>query len=153
MWSVVGVGMSCVNRLKREGESVEPCGTPSRMGLVFDEVSLYCTWASLPDRKFASHLLLLLCMLVLYILFVSMCLGVASKALLISIAISSVLLCGLLLLKPSVMSCVSLVSSVFVEYFVLNPCWDGASSMSGLIWFSISLSITLNGVLISVIGL
>ena len=40
MWSLVGVGMSCVNRLKSEGEIVEPCGTPSRMGLVLDEVPL-----------------------------------------------------------------------------------------------------------------
>ena len=40
MLSVVGVGMSCVNRLKSVGEIVEPCGTPSRMGLVFYEMPL-----------------------------------------------------------------------------------------------------------------
>ena len=77
----------------------------------------------------------------------------ASKALLMSIAISSVLLCGFLLLKPSVMSCVSLVSSVFVECCGLNPCCVGARGMLGDIRFSMSRSITLNGVLSSVIGL
>ena len=46
----------------------------------------------------------------------------ASKALLISMAISNVLLCGFLLLKPSVMSCASLASSVFVECCGLNQC-------------------------------
>ena len=71
----------------------------------------------------------------------------ASKALLISIAINSVLLCGFLLLKPSVMSCVSFVSSVFVECRDLNPCCVGDSGMSGVMRFSIRRSITLNGVL------
>ena len=33
MSSVVGV--SCVNRLKSVRELVEPCGTPSRMGLLY----------------------------------------------------------------------------------------------------------------------
>ena len=77
----------------------------------------------------------------------------ASKALLISIAISSVLLCGLLLLKPSVMSCVSFVSSVFVECCGLNPCWLGDSGMSGVIMLSMRRSMTLKAVLSSVMGL
>ena len=45
----------------------------------------------------------------------SSCLGVASKALLMSIVMSSVLLCGALSLKPSSMSCVICVSNVLVE--------------------------------------
>ena len=50
MLSVVGVGMSCVNKLKSVGDIVDPCGTPSRMGLVLDVVPLNCTCALLPDR-------------------------------------------------------------------------------------------------------
>ena len=64
-------------------------------------------------------------MLVLKILFMSLCLGVASKALLMSIAMSSVLLCGALMwLKPSSVSfviCVD-VSNVLVECFGLKTC-------------------------------
>ena len=58
-----------------------------------------------------------------------------------------------LLLKPSVMSCVSLVSSVFVECCGLNPCWLGDSGMSGVIMFRMRRSITLNAVLSRVMGL
>ena len=47
--------------------------------------------------------------------------GVASKALLMSIAMGSVLLFGALWLKPSSMSCVICVSNVLVECFGLNP--------------------------------
>ena len=46
----VGVGMSCVNRLKSVGEIVEPCGVPSLIDRVFEAVPLNCMCAFLPDR-------------------------------------------------------------------------------------------------------
>ena len=76
----------------------------------------------------------------------SSCLGVASKVLLMSIAMSSVILCGALWLKPSSMSCVICVSNVLVEFFGLKLCWVGDSGMCG----EISRSITLKAVLSSV---
>ena len=48
-----------------------------------------------------------------------------SEALLMSIAMSSVLLSGTLWLKPSSISCIICVSNVLVECFVLNSCWVG----------------------------
>ena len=51
----------------------------------------------------------------LYILFMSGSLGMASKALLMSIVVSIVRFAGLLALTPSCMFCVMFVSSVFVE--------------------------------------
>ena len=70
-----------------------------------------------------------------------------------SIAMSSVLMCGALWLKPSSMSCVSCVSNVLVECFGLKPCWVGDSGMCGVIRFSMSRSMTLKSVLSSNKGL
>ena len=81
-------------------------------------------------------------MLVLFILLISLCLGVALKCLLMSIAMSSVLLCGALWLKPSSVSCVICVNNVLVECFDLKPCWVGDSGMCGVIRFSMSRSMT-----------
>ena len=58
---------------------------------------------------------MLLCSVVLYILLMSSVRGMASKALLMSIVISSVLCGGLLELMPSFTFCVRLVSNVVVE--------------------------------------
>ena len=89
-------------------------------------------------------------MLVLKILFISLCLGVASKVLLISIAMNSILLCGALWLKPSSMSC---VSKVLVECCGLKPCWVGDNGICGVTRFNMSRSMTLKAVLSSVMGL
>ena len=67
-----------------------------------------------------------------------------------SIAMSCVILCGALWLKPFSMSCVICVSNVLVEYFGLKPCWVGDSGMYGVIRFSMSRSMTLKAVLNSV---
>ena len=66
-----------------------------------------------------------------------------------STAMSSVLICGTLWLKPSSMSCVSCVSKVLVECCGLKPCWVGDSGICGVIRFSISRSRTLKAVLSS----
>ena len=58
---------------------------------------------------------MLLCSVVLYTLFMSGSLGMASKALLMSIVVSSVLFAGRLALIPSCVCCVMFVRSVFVE--------------------------------------
>ena len=43
MSALLGVGMSCMKRLKRVGDKTEPCGTPSRNGCILDGVSLKFT--------------------------------------------------------------------------------------------------------------
>ena len=68
----------------------------------------------------------------------SLCLGVASKALLMSIVMSSVLLCGFLWLKLSSIFCVICGGKVFVECFGLKPCWVGDSGIYCVIRFSMS---------------
>jgi len=70
-----------------------------------------------------------------------------------SIAMSRVLLCGALWLKPSSISCVMSESNVLVECFGLKQCWLGDSGMCGVIRFSMSRSRTLKAVLSSVMGL
>ena len=65
------------------------------------------------------------------ILCISLCQGVASKALLMTIAMSSYLW-----LKPSSMSCVSCVSKVLVECCGLKSRWVGDKGICGLIKFS-----------------
>ena len=64
-----------------------------------------------------------------------------------SIAMSDVLLCDALWLKPSSMSCVICVSNVLVECFGLKPCWVGDSGTCGVTRFSMSRSMTLKAVL------
>ena len=64
-----------------------------------------------------------------------------------SIAMSAVLLCGALWLKPSSISCVICVGNVLVECFGLKQCWLGDSGMCGVIRFSMSRSRTLKWVL------
>ena len=54
-------------------------------------------------------------MFVLYSLFVGLCQGMASKALLMPMVVKSVLCAGLFELMPSKTCCVGLVSKVFVE--------------------------------------
>ena len=56
-----------------------------------------------------------------------------SKALLMSIAISRVLLCGGFWLKTSAMSSVNCVSKVLVERCDLKPCWVCESGMCGVL--------------------
>ena len=51
----------------------------------------------------------------LYSLSVSLCRGMASKALLMSIVVKSVICAGIFELMPSKICCVRLVSKVFVE--------------------------------------
>ena len=50
-------GRSCRKRLNRAGERVDPCGTPLCMCRVLDSLPSSFTWADLPERKLASHLL------------------------------------------------------------------------------------------------
>ena len=83
--------------------------------LVFDDWPANDTWAHLPPRKLASHLLVLLCMFVLNILSVRLWRGMASKALLMSSVTRTVLCGGLSELMPSKTLCVMSVRRVFVE--------------------------------------
>lgn len=136
----VGRGMSCMKRLKSVGESTEPCGTPFVKRFVGDGLPLYSVYASLPERKLASHFLKFGCMFVLRIFCMSKWRGTVSKALLMSIAASSDLCAGLRWLKPSVMFCVRLVSSVLVECCGLKPCCVGDSGMCGVVLFRTNLS-------------
>ena len=69
IWGVWGGGISCMYRLKSEGDRTEPCGTPLEKFLMFDDRPANDTCLYLPDRKLASHLFVLLCMFVLNILF------------------------------------------------------------------------------------
>ena len=66
--------------------------------------------------------------------------GTVSKALLMSIAANSNLCAGFRWLKPLVMFCVRLVSSVLVEWCGLKPCCLGDRGMCGLVLFRTSLS-------------
>ena len=120
--------------------------------LVRDSWPANSTCAHLPDRKLASHLLVLLCMCVLYILFVSVCRGMASNALLISNVTSSVLCGGLAELMPSKILCVRSVRRVFVECSGLKPCCEGSRGMCGFVSARIRRSVTLDGVQRSVMG-
>ena len=88
----------------------------------------------------------------LYSLCVSLCHGMASKALLLSTVVKSVLCAGLFELMPSKTCCVTLVSKVFVECNGQNPCCVGARGTSGWIMFSIRPSVILDGVQSSVVG-
>ena len=92
-------------------------------------------------------------MFVLYILSVSLCLGMASNALLMSTVINNVLCAGLFALMPSKECWVRPVSRVVVECSALNPCWEGTVGMCCFIMFSIRRSVILDGVHSSVIGL
>ena len=56
------------------------------------------------------------------------------------IAASSDLCAGLRWLKPSVMFCVRLVSSVLVEFCGLKPCCVSDSGMCGVVLFRTNLS-------------
>ena len=75
-----------------------------------------------------------------------MCRGTVSKALLMSIAASSVLCAGLDWLRPSSVVCVMLVSRDVVECWGLKPCWEGDRGMCGVMLFRTSLSSILEGV-------
>ena len=113
----LGRGMSCINRLISMGE------TPFVKCLIGDGLPLYSVYASLPERKLASHFLL-----------------TVSKTLLMSIAANNDLCAGFLWLKPSVMFCVRLVSSVLVEWCGLKPCCVGNRGMYALVLFRTCLS-------------
>ena len=75
-----------MKRLNNEGERIAPCGTPLYKGIDLDLVFLWVTLACLPEMKFMSHFLSLLCRFVSRILLERMCLGTVSKALFTSIA-------------------------------------------------------------------
>ena len=92
-------------------------------------------------------------MFVLHSLSVSLCRGMASKALLMSTVVKSVLCAGIFELMSSKTCCVRLVSKVFVECNGRNPCCVGARGTSGWITFSIRLSVIFDGVQSSVMGL
>ena len=66
--------------------------------------------------------------------------GMVSKALLMCIAASSDLCAGVRWLKPPVMFCVRLVSSVLVEWCGLKPYCVGDRGMCGLVMLRTSLS-------------
>ena len=149
---VCGAGMSCMYRLKSEGDRTEPWGTPFGKFLMLDDRPPYDTWLCLPERKVASHLLVLLCMFVLSILFMRLCRGMASKALLMSSVMRSVLCAGLAELMPSKTLCVRSVRRVFVECNGRKPCCVGARGRCGVVSCSISRSVTLEGVQRRVMG-
>ena len=92
-------------------------------------------------------------MFVVYTLSVSLCQGMASKALLMSIVVKSILCAGLFELMPSKTCCVMLVSKVFVECDGRNQCCVGASGTSWQIMLSIRHSVILDCVQSSVTGL
>ena len=77
----------------------------------------------------------------------------ASKALLMSTVVKSVLCADLFDLMPSKTSCVRLVSKVFMECNGRNPCCVDARGTSGWIMLSIRRSVILDGVQSSVMGL
>lgn len=145
--------MSCINRLKSVGERTEPCGTPLGKLRVCEGLPLYVVCACRPERKLASHFLTLFWMCVLSILFMRMCLGTVSNALLMSMAAMSVLCAGFCVFSPSSVVCVRVVRSVVVEWCGLKPCCVGDSGMSELIWFRTSLSKIFEGLGRSEIGL
>ena len=89
----------------------------------------------------------------LYSLSVSLCQGMASKALLMSTVVKSVLCVGLFELMPSKTCCVRLVSKVFVECNGRNPFCVGARRTLGWIMFCIRHSVILDSVQSSVMGL
>ena len=70
-----------------------------------------------------------------------------------SFVMSNLLLCGILLLKPSEMSCVNCVSSVIIKCCGLKPRWLGDSVIYRFKKFSMNLSITLQALLSHVICL
>lgn len=115
--------------MKSEGDRTEPWGTPFGKFLLCDDWLAKDTFAYLPERLLASHLFELLCMFVLNILFMRLCRGMASKALLISSVVRIVLCGGLVELTPSKIFCVRSVRSVFVECNGLKPCCDVARGM------------------------
>ena len=75
----------------------------------------------------------------------------ASKALLMSIVMSSVLFAGLRELMPSCVCCVMFVRSVVVEWSGLYPCCIGESGMKGVVTVRMRRSMTLDGVQSNVI--
>ena len=89
----------------------------------------------------------------LSILFVRMCRGTVSKALLMSMAASSVRCAGLDWLRPASVVCVMFVRSDVVECWGLKPCWEGERGMCGVMLFKTSLSSILEGVQRSDTGL
>ena len=77
----------------------------------------------------------------------------ASKALLMSIVVNSVLCAGLFELMPSKACCVRFVSKVFVLCRGRNPCCVVAKRIKEFTMFSIRRSVILDGVQSSVMGL
>ena len=73
--------------LKRVGVKTKPWGTPLGKFPVPDDLPLNDTCDCLLPKWLASHLLVLLCMFVLYSLSVSLCREMASNALLMSIVV------------------------------------------------------------------
>ena len=131
MFMLAGVGgVSCMQMLKSVGDRTEPWGTPLGKFLVSDDLPLNNMCDYLPPKQQASHHLVLLCMFVLYSLSVSLCRSMASKALLMSTVIKSVLCADLFELMPS-KTCVRLVSMVFVECTGRNSCCVGARGHQG----------------------
>ena len=92
-------------------------------------------------------------MFVLCSLSVSLYLGMASKALLMSTVVKSALCAGLFEVMRSKTCCVRLVRRVFLECDGRSPCCVGARGTSEWIMFSIRRSVILDGVQSSVMGL
>ena len=84
MWVCVvwGWGRSAVYRLNSVGDSMAPWGTPFLMFMVRDFWPFCCIWAVLPDRKLADHFLMFVGILDWRSLWIRLCLGTVSKALL-----------------------------------------------------------------------
>lgn len=92
-------------------------------------------------------------MSVLNILFIRLCRGMASNALLMSNVTSRVLCAGLIELMPSKILCVRSVRRVFVECRGLKPCCVGARGRCGVVSCRMRRSVTLEGVHKRVMGL
>ena len=126
--------------MNKVGDRTAPCGTPFVILCDLEMVFLYWTCACLPDMKFVSHLLSLLCMVVLSIFWIRRCLGTVSKALLMSTATRIVRAGGCGRLKPSSMCCVRLTCNVVVECWLLKPCCVCDRGICGCILLRISRS-------------
>ena len=90
-----------MKRLKSRGESMAPWGTPLGNVINFDLWLRWEIWAVLPEMKLASHFLSWFVVFVVSIFWISKCLGTVSKALLMSMAASTVLDGSVFWLKPS----------------------------------------------------
>ncbi len=148
-----GVGRSCRNKLKRIGERTAPWGTPFGRVRVRERCERRMTWAERREMNAVNQRVSLFWGRSRDRIFcVRICLGTVSNALLISM-VASVVHFGGSSLKPSAISCVSLVKYVCVLRLGRNPCWWFAWGVCCEIRVSMRRSMTLDVQQRSEIGL